>query len=236
MKSISKELFPGYLIYSDGKVKSLKRDIFLKQTPDKDGYLSVTPFVKGKPLKSRVHRLVATAFIPNPENKPQVNHVNEIKDDNRKENLEWCTPQENLNHGLRNRRATLSSSKTVYQYSLIGDFVKRWESGTYAQNFGFESSSISACCLGKLKTHKGYLWDYKGPFEKNDIKTKVTKAKTFKKTRFKKVVQFDLKGNKIKEFDSTREVARYGFNQSSVSRCCTGKYKQHMNFIWRFKK
>jgi len=87
----------GYYINKEGKIKG-KRVSYLKTRRDKDGYEIVTLWVKSKQLTCKVHRLVASAFIPNPLDKPQINHINEIKSDNRVENLEWCTPKENLIH------------------------------------------------------------------------------------------------------------------------------------------
>ena len=107
-----------------------------------------------------VHRLIAIAFIPNPENKPQVNHINENPLDNRLTNLEWVTAKENANHGTRNERMGKAHQKPVLQYNLQGELVKRWNSLTECYKNGFWHSSISKCCKGRQKTHKGYVWKY----------------------------------------------------------------------------
>ena len=85
----------GY-IYSDNG----KRKRYLKGSINKDGYVRVGLTKDGKTKEHLVHRLVAQTFIPNKENKPYVNHINGIKDDNRVENLEWCTQNENMQHKI----------------------------------------------------------------------------------------------------------------------------------------
>ena len=90
--------YPDYLIYNDGRVWSKKNNIFLKLQNDKDGYKGVSlsnKRLKIRNKKHKVHRLVAIHYIPNPDNKPQVDHKNRIVYDNRVENLRWVSPKEN---------------------------------------------------------------------------------------------------------------------------------------------
>lgn len=99
-----------YYVTTDGHIISTKKFkkekiILLEQTINSSGYLSVSLYKNNKTKTHRVHRLVAQAFIPNPENKPQINHKNENKLDNCVENLEWCTLEYNINYGTRNERA-----------------------------------------------------------------------------------------------------------------------------------
>jgi len=87
-----------YMVSDCGKVFSLYQNRFLSQTPDKEGYLQVAIFINSIEHKRKVHRIVATAFIPNPLNKPQVNHLDFNKTNNRYSNLVWATSQEDADH------------------------------------------------------------------------------------------------------------------------------------------
>ena len=148
-----------YQVSSMGRVKSFKwnKERFLKPSMDKDGYLLVTLCAGGKRKTLKVHRLVCEAFHENPGNKPQVNHINEIKTDNRACNLEWCTCKQNVNHGSRNERV----SKPVGQYSLDGKLIKLWPSTMEAERqAGFSQGNISQAANGKYKQAYGCIWKY----------------------------------------------------------------------------
>jgi len=137
------------------------------------GYATVQLSRSGKTKTFKVHRLVATSFIPNPLDLPEVNHIDGNKLNNVIANLSWCTKSQNVQHaydmGLmippRNRLGFCGklnpSSKPVYQLTLAGDFIKEYESIGLTKADGFIPQHVQRCCVGKAKTHGGYLWHYK---------------------------------------------------------------------------
>ena len=151
-----------YQVSNCGRVKSIKfgKEIILKQNI-RNGYYYVFLSKNGIVKKYYVHRLVAEAFIDNPDNLPQINHKDENKLNNSVENLEWCDTKYNVNYGTALTRRTIKKSKIVYQYTLEGNFIKEWPSARECGRNGFNQSSVSACCRGELKTHKGFIWKYK---------------------------------------------------------------------------
>lgn len=182
LEDLSNEIWkdiPGYegfyQISNMGRVKGLERTIVYKnnyvhkyeskvkkQKITEDGYLRVGLNKSNNQKWITVHRLVALAFIPNPNNKETVNHINENKKDNRVENLEWMTRIENQSYGTARERATKSKSKKVLQLTTNGELVKEWSSAVEAEKTGkFSNSHICSCCKGRRKTHKGYIWKYK---------------------------------------------------------------------------
>ncbi len=130
------------------------------------GYLYVNLYTGRKRATKRVHRLVAEAFVSNPENKPQVNHIDEDKENNTAENLEWVTCKENCNHGTRNKRMAEAQGKPVVQYTTGGVFLAEYPSTMEAERVtGISQANICSVCQGKRKTAGGYLWLYDGEEE-----------------------------------------------------------------------
>ena len=171
-----------YQVSDQGRVKSLERKVphcsggeriqkerILKPVVRGDGYLKVDLCAGGKRKMFAVHRLVCQAFHENLDNKPQVNHLNEDKKDNRACNLEWCTCKENNNHGTRNVRMAKAQSKQVGQFTREGKLIKIWPSlSEVKRQLGFSQSHISEAARGKLKKAYGFIWKYVERKEKNN--------------------------------------------------------------------
>jgi len=153
-----------YQISNYGRLKSLikkEKIIIIKLIHDKKNYLNYTLHKNGRTKSEKIHRLVAEAFIPNSENKPQINHINGIKTDNRVCNLEWCTNSENQIHAYKNGLEKPRFKRKVKQYDLNGNYINSYEYILDAKKvLNIDNSSISAVCRGKRKTAGGYIWKY----------------------------------------------------------------------------
>ncbi len=142
------------------KIGRYYKERLVSQFVLKNGYVYANIITDGKPRLMSVHRLVAKAFLDNKHNLPQINHKNEIKTDNRIENLEWCTPEYNVNYGNAIKIRSMKVQKPVYQIDATTDkIVFEWSSATQAAEvLGIHQSSISLCANGKLHTAGGFKW------------------------------------------------------------------------------
>ena len=181
------EIYEGlYQVSNLGRFKNLNyrntgKAELLNPGTNKDGYLQVCLSKNGEYKMCLVHRLIAETFLPNPENKPYINH--KIEGDKGKKinmvifnedgtvnkertTIEWCTPKENNDYGTRNERVAKANtngirSKPVLQLSLTGDLIREWPSVGECGRNGFNKGAVAACCRGEKPQYKGFRWEYK---------------------------------------------------------------------------
>ena len=177
--------YEGYQVSNLGRVKSLDRidsnnhplkGVILKPYISNSGYLLVGLYKQQRCYKKLVHRLVAEAFIPNPDNNPEIDHISTIKTDNRVENLRWVTQKENINNPLTKTKMRINArkpskgkygkkhhrSKPIIQYDKDGNFIREWDCANDVERvLGISNKHIGSVCLGKRKSCGGYIWKYK---------------------------------------------------------------------------
>ena len=186
---VNGEPYENYKVSNLGKILSLNygrtgKEKLKRLNKTKTGYLQVKLSKNGKKDTFYVHRIVAETFLPNPENKPEINHKIEGKKGKKinivifnedgtinkeKTTIEWVTRKENNNYATRNERAGKAISKAntngklskkVLQYTLDDEFVREWPSAAECGRNGFCQGHVSRCCQGKRKSHKGFKWCY----------------------------------------------------------------------------
>lgn len=160
--------FEGYYeVSNEGDIKSLSRidrlgkpvkGKILKKQSDRRGYETVTMSVDGKKTRKKVHRIVAEAFVSNPNNYEFVNHKDEDKKNNKSCNLEWCSRAYNMSFGTLRERQRISVSKPVYQYDENFNLVKFWaHSAEACDKLGLNINSLRVISRRQGK-YKGYYW------------------------------------------------------------------------------
>jgi len=162
-----------YQVSSCGKVRSLdfkdslgrtRKGRILKLQLDRRGYPRVRLSINNRKFSYRIHRLVATAFIPNTENKPQVNHIDGDKTNNSVKNLEWVTNLENMRHSISTglyKESLFGDKSPNYKGEIVvlnsdGEIIMKLKGSKQMLDAGFDPRNVNAVVLGKRKTYKGY--------------------------------------------------------------------------------
>lgn len=154
-----------YMVSNMGRVFSLYNDKYVDLSLNKSGYVYVSLWRNGVRKQFRLHRLVAMVFVPNddPDNKVQVNHIDENKQNNAASNLEWCTPSYNTNYGNCIAKRVVHSYVPVEAYNFNGKLMYRFESIVEANRYlkiPDNDNAIVKCCQGKLVKAHGFKWRY----------------------------------------------------------------------------
>lgn len=223
-----------YQVSSFGRVRSLDRVInneefnysFLvkgqlrKLKLSRTGYPTVSLWIHGKPQHSQVHRLVAQAFLPNPDNLPQVNHRNEDKTANYPDNLEWCDAKYNNNYGTKTQRAA-SKNKGQKRTDVTRKKISQQKKAFLQAHPEFRTAKSE-----QMKR-----------FYENNPEAKA-RQREYTRKQMRAIIQLDKSGNFIREWDSASGAGRtLGINISTIANCCAGRgrIKSYKGFIWKYK-
>lgn len=256
------EGYEGYFEISNlGRVKSLDRYVICNGHPqhivekikksivNSMGYPCVTLCKNKKSIQTPIHRLLMKAFVPNPENKPAIDHINTIKTDNRLSNLRWVTPKENSNNETTIERFKIDANSelqkqkrliarklsggvtapiTVYQYTKEGEFVAVYQSAFEAERAtGVHNTAVRYALNDNSKSAGGFLW-FTSPQENVIFKRKLPK-------NTKPVIQYSLDGIFIKEWDSLLDASRnLGYNNNMISKSIN-QNKPYREYIFKYK-
>lgn len=230
-KIIDNNIVTNYSVSDLGEIRKDTNDYIMKPYIQ-NGYAHVTLQINKKSKRFNIHRLVAIAFIPNPENKPYVNHIDGDKTNNCVKNLEWVTAAENAQHAVRTGLRQPSRERAVVQFSLNGQKIREYKSLSEAARITDSSvAKISICCQRKRDQHNGFQWRYKDECCEN-----LQPIEQYR-TKKKKVAQIDPKtGKVIAVYESLQAAARaVNGSHSAISNIINHKKqtKTHKGFEWK---
>ena len=231
----------------------------MKPSRSSSGYLHVQLYIDGKSFTKLIHQLVAEAFIENPDNKPDVNHIDGNKLNNNVSNLEWVTKSENIRHSLRTglrvppmlgvKGKDNPNSKPILQYSLEGKFVNIWASTSDASKWlKVNTASIRNAMSARHKTAGGFMWRRYGggdihmniePCPKRANKQyihhhQLPRRWSPDKTKYGRIQQLTEDMILVKEWDCCMDaVNELHIPKQYIYDCLRGKRKSAAGFIWR---
>lgn len=188
-------------------------------------YELVSLYNKGKSRSTSIHQLMAEAFKENPENLPEINHINEIKYDNRLENLEYCDRSYNINYGTANNKRSAGHKKPLYQIDLDGNLVRYWDSvkDVIEAHKDWKRQYIDLCVQGKIATAYGFIW--KHPYK--------TDKQRYRASRI--IKQFDKEKRFMRLFESSIEAEEVtGIKSNSILMNCREDTRYAGGCIWEF--
>lgn len=222
-----------YSVSNTGEIFSYRSNSIIRQQ-DSFGYKSVALYDKeGKCKRYRVHRVVAQTFLPNPNNLPQVNHIDSNKNNNSVCNLEWCTSKQNTNHAIKENNyfyaAHISKKqKPVYSLDREGNILEKYNTVAEASRKLGVSRKMVYYLLGSGKrTKKGLLL-----YSEREIKKLVVSKKDIRR----KIMQKDNRGNVVARFNSVTEASRTNnIARSAVSNNLNGYTKLCGGFKYEYE-
>lgn len=217
----------NYYITEQGDCINSTTNKMLKGQINKNGYKTYYLSIDGDKVRKYAHRMVAETYIPNPDNKKEVNHKDGNKLNNTIGNLEWCTSTENKRHAVE---TGLKKTYEIYCFNESKELIAIYKNANSAvELLHLNPSGLRIACENEIKTlYKGYYWSYKKDAD-FEAKVNVNTGKS------KPVGKYNVDGILLETYSSISEAARKnGYTKTRIGECCSGKQKTYKGYIWKF--